>query len=275
VTQRASRTAAAAVVITGSTRGLGFAMAREFLERGCRVTICGRTPEGVQEALQRLKGYGERADGRACDVRRPEQVEGLWKAAAGRWGRVDIWVNCAGIPQAYVPAWELPTEEATRVVETNVLGVVHGSRVAMRGMRAQGGGAIYNVEGWGSNGQRRKGLTLYGATKRFLRYFTRGLADEAEGGPVLVGTLSPGMMVTEFLTGPMRRMAEGENPAEAGRMRRVVNIIGDRPETVARFLVPRMLSNHRNRAQFTWLTGAKAMGRFLTAGLRRRDLFTH
>ncbi len=267
------------VVITGSTRGLGFALAKEFLERGRRVTISGRTRESVERALSRLSSAAEGRQsglgsetvqpvhGQPCDVSDPRQVQALWDGAVKRWGRVDIWINNAGIPQAYLPAWELSVEEVRRLVETNLLGVVQGSRTAMRGMRAQGGGGIYNVEGWGSDGNRRNGLTLYGTTKRALRYFTRGLADEAEGCPVLVGTLSPGMMVTDFLTGPMKEMKDAE------RMRRVVNIIGDLPETVARFLVGKILANRRNHAHFVWLSGAKVMGRFLIAPFRRRDLF--
>ena len=307
------------VVITGSTRGLGLALAQAFLERGCQVLVSGRGTEAVREALGQLGPHGGRLGGQACDVTDPAQVGALWDGAVRRCGRVDIWINNAGVGQDYLRAWELPTEEVIRMVETNVLGVMHGSRVAMRGMRAQGGGAIYNMEGWGSDGKRRSGLTVYGTTKRAVRYFTRTLADEAaidskaradaEGGPapgsgapaqepaapgsdgdvvestpdgdagaaaaapagVLVGTLSPGMMVTDFLLGPMERMAD------ADRMRRVVNILGDRPETVAAFLADKILSNRRNRAHFAWLTGAKVIGRFLRAALRRgalrRDLF--
>jgi len=299
------------VVVTGSTRGLGFALAQEFLRRGCQVLVSGRSAEAVREALGRLYPYRQSVHGQACDVTDPAQVGALWDGAVRRWGRVDVWINNAGVAQEYLRAWELTTEEVIRIVETNILGVMHGSRTAMKGMRAQGGGAIYNVEGWGSDGKRRDGLTVYGTTKQAVRYFTRGLADEASGdeasgdeasgdeasgndaagreaagavagsggegtaggprGRVLVGTLSPGMMVTDFLLEPMERMADAE------RMRRVVNILGDRPETVAGFLVAGILANRRNHAHIAWLTGAKVMGRFLGALFRgrsrRRDLF--
>jgi short-subunit dehydrogenase len=134
-------------------------------------------------------------------------------------------------------------------------------------MRKQGGGQIYNLEGWGSDGKRRNALTVYGTTKRAVRYFTRGLADELEGESVLVGTLSPGMMVTDFLTAPMVGMEDAEP------MRRIVNILGDRPQTVAEYLVGKILGNRRNHAYFVWLTTAKIIGRFLMAPFRKRDLF--
>jgi NAD(P)-dependent dehydrogenase (short-subunit alcohol dehydrogenase family) len=256
-------------VITGSTRGLGLALAEELLERGCRVTVSGRAADSVQAALRRLAAHGPRVHGQVCDVTDPAQVQELWETAARRWGRVDIWINNAGIPQEYVPVWELEPAVMSRLLGTHLLGAMYGSRTALRGMLAQGGGAIYNMEGWGADGARRNGLTVYGTSKNAIRYFTRGLADESAGTPVLVSTLSPGMMLTDFLTRPMQHMAEGE----ARRLRRIVNILGDRPQTVARYLAPRILANRRQRAHFAWLTGARAMWRFLTAGLRRRNLF--
>jgi len=258
-----------AVVVTGSTRGLGFALAEELLKRGCRVTVSGRGPESVRQAVERLGAYGQRVHGLACDVTDPVQVQDLWDSAARRCGRVDIWINNAGVAQEYVPAWELEPQAMALLIATNLLGTIYGSRTALRGMLAQGGGAIYNLEGWGSDGARRDGLTVYGTSKSAVRYFTRGLADEATGTPVLVGTLSPGMMVTDFLTGPMKRMPE----SDAKRLRRVVNILGDHPQTVARFLAPRILANRRHRAHFAWLTGARAVGRFIAAVLRHRELF--
>ena len=267
--KHAASKSAPAAVVTGSTRGLGFALAEELLKHGCRVTVSGRAAASVQDAVERLGAYGQGVQGLACDVTDPGQVQALWEAAARRWGRVDLWINNAGIPQEYLPAWELEPEAMDRLLRTNLLGTIHGSRAAMRGMLAQGGGAIYNLEGWGSDGKRRGGLTVYGTSKCAIRYFTLALADEAAGTPVLVGTLSPGMMVTGFLTGPMGRMS----PGEARRLRGIVNLLGDRPQTVARHLVPRILSNRRHRARLAWLTGARVMGRLLTAGLRRRDLF--
>jgi NAD(P)-dependent dehydrogenase (short-subunit alcohol dehydrogenase family) len=268
------------VVITGSTRGLGYALAGALLKQGCGVMISGRSEEGVERALSRLRSAAdgkpsasssiplERLHGKPCDVSNPGDVQALWDAAAKRWGRVDIWINNAGIPQDYVTVWELDQAQVRQIVDTNLRGVIHGSRTAMRGMLDQGGGQIYNLEGWGSDGKRRNGLIIYGMTKRAIRYFTRGLADEAAEGPVLVGTLSPGMMVTDFLTGPMESMKEKD------RMRRIVNIIGDRPERVARYLSRKILGNRRNHAHFVWLSSAKVMGRFLIAPFRKRDLFT-
>ena len=128
-----------AVVVTGSTRGLGFALAEELLKRGCRVTVSGRGPESVRQAVERLGAYGQRVHGLACDVTDPVQVQDLWDSAARRCGRVDIWINNAGIAQEYVPAWELEPEAMARLIATNLLGTMYGSRTALRGNARPGG----------------------------------------------------------------------------------------------------------------------------------------
>jgi NAD(P)-dependent dehydrogenase (short-subunit alcohol dehydrogenase family) len=158
------------------------------------------------------------------------------------------------------------------VVRTDLLGVLYGARVAMRGMAAQprvagrGRGAIWFMEGHGSDGRIMRGLSVYGAAKHAVRYVARALAVEARGTGVLVGALSPGLMVTDFTLKQLDR----RDPVAGERAKRVFNIIADRPETVARFLVPRMLAARRTGTFIAWLTGPKIMFRFLFAGLLKR-----
>jgi short-subunit dehydrogenase len=114
-----------------------------------------------------------------------------------------------------------------------------------------------------------KGLSVYGTTKRAIRYYSRSLARENRDGPVVIGTLNPGMVVTDLLTGDMDAMDEGER----NRFVKIVNIIGERVETVAPFLVDRVLRNDRNGVRIEWLTGGKAMMKFLAAPFSKRNLF--
>lgn len=255
------------VVITGSSRGIGLAMATEFLQAGCNVTLSGKNPAHLEKAVRSLAAYEKRILACLCDVTVPADVQGLWDESARRWGTVDIWINNAGIAQDQQPVWEIDPDQARAIVETNISGLIHGSRVAFLGMRAQGHGQIFNMEGWGSDGSHMNGLNLYGMTKRAVRYVSHGLRDEAKGSGVLVGTLSPGMMATDFILEPMRR-----NPEAARSRLRIINIIADKPETVARFLVPRMLANKKQGAHIQWLTKAKAMWRFMTAGIVKREI---
>jgi NAD(P)-dependent dehydrogenase (short-subunit alcohol dehydrogenase family) len=266
------------IVITGSTRGLGLQLAREFLRRGCTVAVSGRSPAAVDAAVAGLNAEFPRArvHGIACDVADPAQVQALWDGAAAAMSGVDHWINNAGIGQPTAPIWDLAPSEADAIVRTDLLGVLYGARTAMRGMMAQsasaeaGGarGAIWFMEGHGSDGRIMSGLSVYGAAKHALRYVARALAVEAKGTGVLVGALSPGIMVTDFTLKQMNR----KDPAAWARAKRVFNILADRPETVAAFLAPRILATRRNGSLVAWLTGSKIMARFLFAPILRRKV---
>ena len=144
--------------------------------------------------------YGsEKVAGCACDVTDIEQVRALWQAAVDRFGTVDIWLNNAGIANTTRQLWELESREIPRVVSTNLTGVIFGTQVALQGMLAQGSGQVYNSEGFGSDDMLVNGLSVYGATKRGVRYFSEAMAQEVEGLPVQVGTISPGIVLTDFL----------------------------------------------------------------------------
>jgi NAD(P)-dependent dehydrogenase (short-subunit alcohol dehydrogenase family) len=160
------------IVITGGTRGIGFCMAREFLLRRCNVTISGTGEETIAQAVEKLQAHSERLQTATCDVRDYASVEALWNSAMERWGSIDIWINNAGISQPFARVWDLDERAIRAVIETNVTGMMYGSQIAMRGMMLQGRGAIYNMEGWGSDGGHMNNLNVYGTSKHALRYFT-------------------------------------------------------------------------------------------------------
>jgi NAD(P)-dependent dehydrogenase (short-subunit alcohol dehydrogenase family) len=263
-------------VITGSTRGLGFQLAREFVRRGCPVVVAGRGREAVDAAISGLRTEFPHAavHGIPCDVADPAQVQALWDGSVKALGGVDQWINNAGIGQPTTPIWDLDPDLMEAVVRTDLLGVLYGARVAMRGMTSQpreprrAPGAIWFMEGHGSDGSVRRGLSVYGAAKRALRYVARALAVEARETGVLVGALSPGIMVTDFTLKPLDR----RDPDAWERTKRVFNILADRPETVAAYLAPRVLAARRTGALIAWLTGPKIMFRFLFAGILRRKV---
>jgi NAD(P)-dependent dehydrogenase (short-subunit alcohol dehydrogenase family) len=257
------------VLITGSTRGIGFAMACSFLKTGSRVTINGTSSAGVKSALQKLtelfpKGSYQGIRGDMTSMKDVEELAG--KAVKG-FGEIDIWVNNAGINQKNLYTWEMKEEDIVKIIDTDLIGVMRGSVTAFNLMRKQGYGRIYNMEGLGSNDMMLPKSIIYGTSKRALRYFSRGLALEAKGSPVQVSTISPGMVVTDFLL-----KIEGQAPEDEKQMRRIINILADKAETVAPWLVKKMLSNRKNNACFNWLTGFKAFRRFLTAPFIKRNL---
>jgi NAD(P)-dependent dehydrogenase (short-subunit alcohol dehydrogenase family) len=258
------------IVITGSTRGIGYGLADAFLGLGCEVTINGRTEGGVERARNELslRHKSDNVLGCAGDVTRFVDVEALWNAANARFGKVDIWINNAGIAHPQLSFWNHPPERIRAVVDTNVVGAMNGAAVALRRMVEQGFGSFYNMEGLGSSGRKVQGLTLYGTTKYGLRYLTDALVEETKGTHVLVGALRPGMVITDLIT----QQFEGR-PEEWERAKRIFNIIADRVQKVTPWLARKILANRKTGVRIYWLTPARMMARFLLSPFRKRDLF--
>lgn len=258
------------IVITGSTRGIGYGLADEFLKRGCQVMINGRSQKSVEAALASLSTtHGqERLAGTPGDVTRAEDHQALWDAAVAAFGKVDIWINNAGIGHPQLMVWEIPVEMVDQVVDIDLKGTIFGSQVAIRGMLDQGFGYLYNMEGFGSNGRVRPGISVYGSTKAGLTFLSRSLVAETKGTPVKVGTLSPGIVITDFITGQYEDDPEGLEQAKG-----IFNTLGDKVETVTPWLVEQVLSTEKTGAEIQWLTTSKTLGRFLMAPFRKRNLF--
>ncbi|MFC2108029.1 SDR family NAD(P)-dependent oxidoreductase [Candidatus Bipolaricaulota bacterium] len=258
------------VVITGSTRGIGAGLAREFLALGCRVVVSGRTQETVDLVCATLaKTYGtDRVVGIPCDVTECGAVQALWERAVDTFGSIDIWINNAGISHPQVSPWEQTIDRTKAIIDTNILGTLYGARVAMTGMTAQGQGAIYNLEGLGSAGRHVPGTSLYGTTKAAIRYFTDALVLEAKGSPVMIGAISPGMVMTDLIL-------EGLDQTDPDwpRAKRIFNILADRVETVTPWIAARVLANKKPGVRINWLTPMKSTSRFLMAPFRHRELF--
>jgi len=261
----------ATFVITGSSRGIGLGMADVALSLGHAVVVSGSTQASTDKAVSELsqKHRGAQLLGVACNVTDAGQVQALWDAALQRFSRVDYWVNNAGVANVFAPIWEVEPHEIDEVASIDLAGLMHGSRVAIRGMRAQsGGGFVYNMEGFGSRGEIQVGLSVYGAAKRGVNYLNAALAKEVKDTQVRVCGISPGIVITDFLT----RQA-GKMPAERWeRSKKIFNILGDRVEVVAPFLIENMLRNTKNGARIAYLTRSRAMLRFATAGFTKRKL---
>ena len=258
------------VVITGSTRGLGLQMAKEFLKAGCNVTVCGTTPESINKAKQELKGFENQFFYVACNVRNLADIKSLWLKSVEKWGGVDIWINNAGQNAPSESLCSTPDGYIDAVVDTNIKGVMYGSKVASENMLKQGHGQIWNMEGLGSNNMIVEHTILYGTSKCALTYFTKGLAKELKNSPVKIGRLSPGMMLTEFIT--KSPTGEASSVTHDNQFKKIFNTLGDRPETVAKFFIPRILSNTKQDAHLVWLTNGKSMKRFMISPFQKREL---
>jgi short-subunit dehydrogenase len=258
------------IVITGSTRGLGFSMATEFLRAGCNVTLSGRGEVLVASTQRELSPFDGKYIYVSCNVQEKANLQKLWDTSLARWGGIDIWINNAGKNTPHLFSWETSETDTENIINTNLAGMIYGSQIAATGMLKQGHGAIYSMEGLGSNNMVQPKTILYGTTKHALTYFMKGMAQELAGTDVIAGRLSPGMVLTDFIT----KTPEGQ-PSEViidEKFRKTFNILADKPETVAKYFVPRILKNLKNDAQIAWLTNRKAAWRFMTAGFRKDRL---
>ncbi len=261
------------VVITGSARGLGYNMARFFRENNFNVVISDLREESLQKAkseLEQIKSDGK-IEYKVCNVSKIYDLQELMKFAISKFLVVDIWINNAGVNQPQKAIWELTQDEIDTIIDVDLKGAIFGSKVAVEQMVKQHKGAIYNIEGYGSNDAHMLGLNMYGTSKRAVTYFTESLAQEVKerDAGIIVGKLSPGIMITEFTTHSL-----GNDKIElAEKTKKVYNILGDTPETVGKFLVDKMVNNTKNNVKFNWLTNGKAFTRFLTAGFNKRNFF--
>ena len=258
------------IVLTGSTKGIGLAMADAFLSEGCRVVISGRRQEPLDNAVAELSAShgSERVAGFLCDVTIPEQVEALWQQSVARFGRVDIWINNAGTGHPQLPIWELDDQTVRSVIESNVIGVINCCRVAVPAMLAQGGGQIYNFEGFGSNGRVRAGIGVYGASKSAVTFLSKTLAEELKDTFVQISTIQPGMVLTDLVLDQYK-----DDPARLEENKRIFNIIASPLDEVAPALVKKVLDNKKNGASLEYVSRAGLYLRFLTAPFSKRNLF--
>ena len=247
------------IVITGSTRGIGFSLAREFLRTGHQVVINGRHPETVEKAVGELLKVSSQVAGVPGSINVPSTFDDLIAVAGKTFGPVHIWINNAGLPQSHEFFTALKDDEIKQVVETNIYGLMLGTKKAAGFMAGQGFGKIFNMEGFGKNGKIMKKLTLYGTTKRAVHYFTRSMANELEGGPVRIGSLSPGMVRTDLLKISM----EKATPAEKKRFEKVYRILAEDADVVAKYLVPEILASKKNYDRIEFLSGMRLAGRIV------------
>lgn len=185
-------------VITGSSRGLGLAIAETYAREGAAVVIAARTESAVNQAVHYLQDKGYRAAGTVCDMGDLSQVEALAKTATQNFGRVDLWVNNAGVSGVYGPTASIPVVTFERVVQTNILGTYYGSMVALQTMLLQKSGKLINLLGRGEGGPVMF-QNAYASSKAWARNFTLALAKEYADSGIGIYAFNPGLVDTDLL----------------------------------------------------------------------------
>jgi 3-oxoacyl-[acyl-carrier protein] reductase len=182
--------------VTGSTRGIGLAIARAMHGAGAKVAIVGREAERARAVAAEL---GERTMGAGCDVAVAEQVEKALAAAESALGPIDVLVNNAGLTRDNI-LLRLTDADWDAVLDANLKGAFHTTRSVIKGMMKRRSGRIINVTSIvGLVGN--KGQANYAASKAGLVGFTKSVAKEYAGRGILANCIAPGYIDTDMTSG--------------------------------------------------------------------------
>ncbi len=182
------------VVITGGSRGLGFALAQEFAGRGARLVICGRDQEILREAETRLQAMRAEVLAVPCDVTDQSQAEALIKQAVERFGRVDVLINNAGTI-AVGPLESQTVADFEAAMGTMFWGTVYTTLAAIPAMVERGSGRIANITSIGGK-VAIPHLVPYTCAKFAAVGFSEGIRAELAKDRIKVTTVVPGLMRT-------------------------------------------------------------------------------
>ena len=194
-------------LVTGGTRGIGYCIAEALLEEGAKVFICGRDQSALRAAMEKLRGTAPaNLDGTVADVRSYEDCRKLVRAAAERFGGLDLLVNNAGVG-FFKPVDQLSVEEWDTTIRTNLSGVFYCCHEAIPLMRKRGGGYIFNISSLAGVNPMPAG-SAYNASKFGLNGFSEAMMEDVRYDGIRVSYLMPGSVDTDFAAAPGAKSRE-------------------------------------------------------------------
>jgi len=220
-------------VVTGASRGLGAELAADFARRGMRLGLCARSAPAVPDGSQ------DRALAWKLDVRDADAVDQFAHAVEERFGRIDLWINNAGVLNPITPLRRAPVAEWSRHIQINVAGVFHGARAYVQHLRRLGeagkGGILLNI----SSGAARSpyaGWSAYCAAKAAVDMLTRCLAMEEAGIDLRAHAIAPGIVDTT-----MQEQIRAVSPDDFPEQPRFVQIARESKFSSPAFVAARLL----------------------------------
>ncbi len=211
-------------IVTGGTRGIGFAIVKEFLKEGATVVLCGSRQETVDKALAQLPG--EKVEGICPDLTKYDDVKAAFDAVEKKYGRIDILVNNAGV-SAREPFTSYTQEMFQKTMDLNLTAVYNCSRAVVDGMKERHSGVILNTSSMVSK-YAQPGGVAYPTSKFAVNGMTLALARELGPDGIRVNAVAPGITKTDMVSAlpeqmiaplvaqiPLRRIGEPEDIANA------------------------------------------------------------
>jgi NAD(P)-dependent dehydrogenase (short-subunit alcohol dehydrogenase family) len=199
-------------IITGSSSGIGAAVARAFAQEGAHVVLAARRIDRLSTLVDEIQALGVTALAQETDVADEAQVEALFAVARDRFGRLDLLVNSAGIAD-HTPTEDLSYARWRQIIDTNLTGTFLCARAALRMMKPQKRGRIINIGSISAYSPRPNSIG-YTSSKFAIDGMTRSLALDGRPHGITVCVLHPGSTVTELVPGMGERPLSESMPAD-------------------------------------------------------------
>ena len=185
------------VIVTGSgsPKGIGKTIALTFAGQGATVVVADMNSEGVKASVADIEAAGGKAFGITVDITSPESVQSMADTVMDRFGRIDVLVNNAGRSKIGL-LMDMSVEEISDLINTNLMGAIYLSKLAVNNMLKNGGNIINISSVWGEAGASCE--VVYSATKGGLNLFTKALAKEVASFNIRVNAVAPGVINTEM-----------------------------------------------------------------------------
>ncbi|MEE1019142.1 MAG: 3-oxoacyl-ACP reductase family protein [Acutalibacteraceae bacterium] len=193
-------------VVTGGSRGIGFAIVKTYLDNGANVALAGSRKESVDKALSQLTEYGDRVMGIYPDLCNPDEVARDFQAVKEKFGSIDILANNAGISSS-TPLYSFTLDEFTKIFNVNVIGLFVCTQAAAKIMKEQGGGVIINTSSMVSKYGQPAGCA-YPSSKFAVDGLTISLSRELAPDNIRVNAVAPGVTKTDMVAALPKDMVD-------------------------------------------------------------------
>lgn len=185
------------VLVTGATSGFGRAIARKFAAENYKVIITGRRADRLNELASELISEGAEVKTLAFDVRNFDETQNALHSLPSEWQAVDVLINNAGLAVGRDPVHEGALDDWNRMIDTNIKGVLHVSKVIVPWLIERKSGMVINI-GSIAGREAYPGGNVYGATKFAVEGLTRSMRIDLVSHGIRVGQIAPGAAETEF-----------------------------------------------------------------------------